>query len=239
MGSTPSLPKAKSTGDEPPAGPHSTLAYIVPFILFVALLAIRRWIPLAPEALAVLRFVLIAAALTVFSRRVIPWRPSFWMTSILLGVAVFLVWIGPDTLWPGYRDFWLFHNSVTGAAASSLDVGLKTNAFFIVMRVLESAILIPILEELFWRGWLMRWLIRPDFQSVPLGQYAPRSFWIVALLFASEHGAYWEVGLIAGIAYNAWVVRTRNLADCILAHGVTNALLAAYVLHFDKWQYWL
>jgi CAAX prenyl protease-like protein len=233
----PTLPKAKSIGSDPSAGVRPTLAYVAPFGLFIALLAIRRWIP--SETFAVLRFVLIAAALAVFSRRVIPWRPSFWMASILLGAAVFLVWIGPDALWPGYRDFWLFHNFITGAAASSLDARLKGNAFFIVIRVIESAILIPILEELFWRGWLMRWLIRPDFQSVPLGQYAPVSFWAVALLFASEHGAYWEVGLIAGIAYNGWIVRTRNLADCILAHGVTNALLAAYVLVYDKWQYWL
>ncbi len=63
-----------------------------------------------------------------------------------------------------------------------------------------------------------------------MGQYTPLSFWAVALLFASEHGPYWEVGLIAGVAYNWWMVRTRNLADCILAHAVTNALLAAYVL---------
>ena len=216
---------------------RQTLAYIAPFGLFVILLAIRRWLP--SEIFPVLRFALIAAALAVFSRDVIPWRPAFRMASILLGAAVFLVWIGPDALWPGYRNFWLFHNPITGAAASSLDVRLKANALFIVIRVLESAILIPVLEELFWRGWLMRWLIQPDFENVPMGRYTPRSFWIVALLFASEHGAYWEVGLIAGIAYNAWVVRTRNLADCMLAHGVTNALLAAYVLLFDKWEFWL
>jgi uncharacterized protein len=233
----PTLPKERSIGSEPAAGVRPTLAYVAPFGLFIALLAIRRWIP--SETFAVLRFVLIAAALAVFSRRVIPWRPSHSMASILLGAAVFLIWIGPDALWPGYRDFWLFHNFITGAAVSSLDARLKGNAFFIVVRVLESAILIPIVEELFWRGWLMRWLIRPDFQNVPLGRYAPLSFWAVALLFASEHGAYWEVGLIAGIAYNGWMVRTRNLADCMLAHGVTNALLAAYVLVFDKWQYWL
>jgi len=230
----PTLPKVKNIGSEPPAI-HA--AYVAPFGLFIATLAVRHWIQ--PETFAVLRFVLIGVALAVFSRRVIPWRPSFWLASVLVGAAVFVVWVGPDTLWPRYRDFWLFHNFITGAAASSLDARLKTNAFFIVIRVAESAVLIPILEELFWRGWLMRWLIQPDFENVPMGRYTPRSFWIVALLFASEHGAYWEVGLIAGIAYNAWVVRTRNLADCMLAHGVTNALLAAYVLLFDKWEFWL
>src|ERR1039458_6009699 len=113
-----------------------------------------------------------------------------------------------------------------------LPVHLKSNPFFITVRVLESAILVPVLEELFWRGWLMRWVIRPDFESVPLGQYTALSFWAVALLFATEHGPYWEVGLIAGVSYNWWLVRTRNLADCMLAHAVTNALLAGYVLVF-------
>ena len=99
--------------------------------------------------------------------------------------------------------------------------------------------LVPILEELFWRGWLLRWLINPDFQKVPIGKYTPLAFWSVALLFASEHGAYWDVGLAAGIIYNGWMIRSRSLADCILAHGVTNALLAAYVLLSGQWQYWL
>jgi hypothetical protein len=111
--------------------------------------------------------------------------------------------------------------------------------FFIAVRVLESAALVPVLEELFWRGWLMRWAIRADFENVPVGQYTALSFWTVAFLFAAEHGPYWEVGLIAGVAYNWWCVRTRNLADCILAHAVTNGLLAGYVLLFDRWQFWL
>jgi CAAX prenyl protease-like protein len=116
---------------------------------------------------------------------------------------------------------------------------LKGDWMFIAIRAMGSALLVPVLEELFWRGWLMRWLIAKDFARIPLGEYVPSAFWIVAALFASEHGTYWEVGLIAGVLYNWWVVRTRNLADCILAHGVTNAVLSAYVLMADQWQYWL
>jgi hypothetical protein len=85
----------------------------------------------------------------------------------------------------------------------------------------------------------MRWLIQKDFLSVPLGSYLPSAFWITAILFASEHGPYWDVGLAAGLLYNWWMVRTRSLADCILAHAVTNACLAAYVVCAGKWQYWL
>ena len=76
--------------------------------------------------------------------------------------------------------------------------------------------LVPVLEELFWRGWLMRWLIRPDFEAVRLGTYTHYSFWVTAALFAAEHGPYWDVGLLAGIIYNWWMVRTGRLADCIV-----------------------
>lgn len=239
MSLKPTSLRAKSTGNETVAGWRDSLPYILPFGVFLALLGLRRTLPVTPEQYAVLRFVLVAGTLALFSRRVVPWPPTFPLRSALLGVAVFAVWIGPDLVWPGYRNFWLFHNAITGSADSALPPHLKADAFFICIRVLESAVLVPILEELFWRGWLMRWLIRTDFESVPLGKYAPLSFWAVALLFASEHGPYWEVGLVAGIAYNWWLIRTRNLADCIFAHGVTNALLAAYVLLFDQWQYWL
>ena len=89
------------------------------------------------------------------------------------------------------------------------------------------------------------WLLSPDafpidkdFERVPLGTYQPFSFWITAVLFASEHGSFWGVGLLAGVAYNWWMLRTRNLADCVLAHAVTNACLAGYVLFWGRWEYW-
>lgn len=155
------------------------------------------------------------------------------------GGGVLAVWIAPDLLWHGYREAWPFHNGLMGVARSTLPASLKSNAFFMVVRVVESTVLVPIIEELFWRGWLMRWVIRPDFEKVPLGKYTAFSFWAVAVLFAAEHGPYWEVGLAAGVAYNWWCVRTHSLADCMLAHAVTNGLLAGYVLLFDQWQYWM
>ena len=84
----------------------------------------------------------------------------------------------------------------------------------------------------------MRWLVKPNFLSIPLGTYASRAFWITAVLFAAEHGAYWDVGLVAGVIYNAWMVKAKRLGDCILAHAVTNGCLSAYVIAYEQWQYW-
>jgi len=99
--------------------------------------------------------------------------------------------------------------------------------------------IVPVIEELFWRAWLMRWLVNSDFRRVPLGAYAPLAFWVTSILFACEHGPYWDVGLAAGLIYNFWMIRTKSVGDCILMHAVTNAALSAYVIAKHQWQYWL
>jgi CAAX protease family protein len=214
---------------------RATLGYVLPFLAYVLMFAI----PMPPEVLHPLRFVIVLAIILIFSRPYLSLKPSHALASIGVGIAVFVIWIAPEVLIPGYRHFWLFENALLGKVTSSLSPELRHNYLFLTIRVLSSMVLVPILEELFWRGWLMRWLINNrDFLKVPLGTYQAAPFWIVAVLFASEHGVYWEVGLVAGIIYNWWIVRTKNLADCIVAHGVTNGVLAAYVLFSGQWQYW-
>jgi CAAX prenyl protease-like protein len=216
----------------------ATIAYVAPFAAFVAVMALEHTVAPQSQLFYPLRLLIVSAVLLLFSRPYITLRTSFPLASIGIGIAVFLIWIGPDRLF-GYRHFWLFDNALTGSASSSISPALKDSALFLTLRAIGSVALVPIIEELFWRGWLMRWVIDNDFLKVPLGKYAPRAFWIVAILFASEHGPYWEVGLAAGIVYNWWLIRTKNLADCILAHAVTNGILAAYVVVSGRWEYWL
>jgi CAAX prenyl protease-like protein len=222
------------------ASKRATLAYIGPFLVFVGFMTVQFAVHLPAHWYYPARFLAVLLTIGLVSRPVLRLclRPGFPLASTGIGIAVFLIWIGPDALW-GYRHHWLFDNFIAGTAASSVDAVLKQNVMFVGLRVAVSVALVPVLEELFWRGWLMRWLISPDFLKVPMGTYARNAFWIVAVLFASEHGPYWEVGLAAGIVYNWWMVRTRNLADCILAHAVTNGLLSVYVLMTGQWQYWL
>ena len=215
-----------------------TVAYIAPFLVYIGLLQLGRTLGIPAPLVYCAELLVVGLVLAVFSRPVISLRPRQPLASVGIGVLVFVVWIAPDLLFH-YRHSWLFDNFLTGSAASSLPPDLRRSPAFVVLRTVTSAGLVPILEELFWRAWLMRWLIRTDFEKVPLGTYAPQAFWVVAVLFAAEHGPYWEVGLAAGIVYNWWMIRTHNLADCILAHAVTNAVLSAYVLIAGQWQYWL
>jgi CAAX prenyl protease-like protein len=230
------LPDRSAAGNR--AGP-AAWRFIAPFAAWLGLIAASQYLGLDPRAAYPARVLAAALLLLAFSRRLIPWRPRRPGFSILVGAAVFVIWILPELLWPAYRQSWLFNNPLAGGALSALPPESRAGPLFLVFRVAGSALVVPVAEELFWRGWLMRWLISREFAAVPLGAYARSAFWISAALFASEHGPYWDVGLAAGVAYNWWVVRTRNLADCILAHAVTNGCLAAYVLLAGAWQYWL
>jgi hypothetical protein len=225
----------------PKAGPasHATWSYVAPFATLLVFLGLAGFVPMGPQLSYPLRTIAVAAVLLLCSRHLVTFRASHLCISLLVGVAVFLIWIGPDLLWSGYRESGLFQNPLTGTARASLPAEFRTSALFLFFRIAGSVVLVPIVEELFWRAWLMRRLISENFAAVPLGTYAAPAFWITALLFASEHGRYWDVGLLAGIAYNGWMVCTRSLADCILAHAVTNACLAAYVLLAGVWDYWL
>ena len=218
----------------------STLAYTLPFGVFIGLLVLNSVLPVPIW----LRFVVPIAAIFAVSRDVLKSdRLRQPIQSILLGLGVFVIWVGPDYLFPNHHHFWLFSNGIVGHPAASTPPANQHDAVFLVWRCLVLVVAVPILEELFWRGWLMRWLISSQraepFTKVELGTYKAQSFWIVAILFATEHGSYWDVGLITGVIYNWWMVRTKSLWSCILMHAVTNAALGWYVIMQNQWQYWL
>lgn len=218
---------------------ESAAPYVAPFAVLIALLAVRDYIPVPRAYSYGLRTAIVAAALVIVSRRVVQLRPVRALESIALGAGVFAVWITPDILAHDWRAHWAFANGLFGRAASSVPPSDRHNAVFLVSRIAGSALLVPIVEELFWRSFLLRWLSRHPFWTAPLNRPTVFAFCMSAVLFASEHGSYWDVGLIAGFVYNYWMVRTGSLADCILAHAVTNACLAAYVLMANRWEFWL
>jgi hypothetical protein len=146
--------------------------------------------------------------------------------------------VAPEALFPAWRSHWLFRNPITGELKTSIPPAELT-PIMLVLRTARAALLVPVIEELFWRGWLPRWLQDTRFDRVPLGRYTPFAFWATALLFGAEHGPYWEVGLLCGVAYNWWMRRTRSLGDLVLAHAVTNAALSAYVILGERWHFWM
>lgn len=209
-----------------------SLPYVAPFAAFIALLAFMPPLGLPPRMELGIR-VLAVATVLFLCRSAIDLSVTRWAGSMGVGVAVFAIWIAPELAFPGYREAFSF-----GQEARGFPEEARSDPLALALRVLRAAVLVPIVEELFWRAWLPRWLLNHDFRAVPMGTYTRFTFLVTAALFAVEHGRYWDVGLAAGLIYNAWMWRTRRLGDCILAHAVTNACLAAYVIAAGEWQYW-
>jgi CAAX prenyl protease-like protein len=222
-----------------PAIRISSFPYVFPFVLFIAFLAVAPYLTGLGEWEYPLRVIILGAVTYITSRHVIEWRVRNWLLTASLGVAVFVLWIAPDMLVPGYRDHWLFQNALTGKLNSTLAAEHRDNWVALSFRIIRAAVLVPIIEELFWRAWLLRWLQAHDFSSVPPGRWTWSAMLITVALFASEHGPYWDVGIMAGFAYNWLYIRTKSLADCIFAHAITNACLGAWVIATARWEYWM
>ncbi len=151
------------------------------------------------------------------------------LPSIITGVAVFILWINmPWTLGS--------HQTPTGYNPTLVS-DIFTRNSLIAMRLLGAVVVVPIMEELFWRSFLLRYIINPDFTKVAIGQLNWSSFLLSAVLFGFEHH-YVVAGIMAGAAYNLLLFRTKSISQCILTHGITNFALAIYVNLTTTWQQW-
>lgn len=218
----------------------SALAWIGPFAVFMVLLIVSPKLPFGQPWESILRVTVLIAALAYFSAPIIrTFRVEHLLGSVALGIGVCAMWVAPDLLVPGWRSHWLFQNSITGTITNSIAPADLADPLVVTLRIVRAALLVPILEELFWRGWLPRWIVNPNWQSVPLGRYTTMAFVASSVLFAMEHGPYWEVGLLCGLIYNWWFWKTKSLGDIVLVHAVTNAALSAFVFATGKYEYWM
>lgn len=148
--------------------------------------------------------------------------------SISAGVVVFYLWIHMD--WPFAMlgkpepfNPYIFQNSIV--------------ILLIVIRLFGASVVVPIMEELFWRSFVIRYIINTRFQAVPVGTFTWLSFLVTVLLFGAEHTLL-LAGVMAGVLYNLVLYRTKSIACCIISHGVTNFLLGIYVIKTGSWHFW-
>jgi len=110
--------------------------------------------------------------------------------------------------------------------------------FWITLRALAAVVTVPIAEELAFRGYLIRRVMSSDFENLPPAAFSWPALIVSSVIFGILHGGRWIAGVAAGLIYGLVYVRKGRIADSILAHAVTNALLAAMVLLGGAWQYW-
>ncbi len=109
----------------------------------------------------------------------------------------------------------------------------------VLLRFLRLVIAVPLAEEIFWRGFLLRYFINENFDRVPFGSFSWFSFAVVTLGFTFAHSQVdWLAAAATGALYNLVAYRTRSLSSCILAHALTNLLLGLWIMHTKQWGFW-
>ncbi|SRR5579862_411217 len=211
-------------------------AYTVPFFVFMALLALGDAIHSgfrhsAPKYWIFPLQTFVCGALLLRFRREYPLaKPRAAGFAALVGIVVLAVWISPQELFGAQRRY------------EGFDPAMVRGIWYLpslFLRFVRLVAVVPLLEEIFWRGFLLRYLIDADFERVPFGALRPIPFALVTLFFALAHlGPDFAPALVTGALYNVVACRTRSLGACVFAHALTNLLLGFYIMTTGQWGFW-
>lgn len=161
-----------------------------------------------------------------------PLNARAWTLGLGAGLAALAVWISPQVCFGATPR--------TGGGFDPTPLADRPGLQTVVLagRFLRLVVVVPLVEEVFWRGFLLRFLVREDFGGARYA-WTPWSFGAVSVGFMLEHGtADWPAALVVGVLYNGVAIRTQSLGACVLAHAVTNAGLGCYVLTTRQWGFW-
>ena len=224
-----------------PPDKRKLLAYALPMLLFIALLGLGDMLknPRATFWLAAPEFwiyplqTFLCALLLIYFRGEYDFqllrRPLF---TVAMALLVFALWVAPQQflhLPPRLDGF----NPDTFATVPTRYWATLT------LRFLRLVIVVPLVEEVFWRGFLLRFLISERFAAVPFGSFSWLSFTVVTLAFGFSHSmADWPAAWLTGALYNVVAYRTKSLSSCVLAHGLTNLVLGLWIVTTKQWGFW-
>ncbi len=207
-------------------------AYILPFAAYISISLVGNVFPNGNLYIYPIKTLIVGLLLFYFRKeyselfkRV---KNKSLVRSIVVGIFAFIIWVALEGLYPqlGYSEF-----------NPTLVESMFFKIILIIFRIVGAVLIVPVFEELFWRSFLVRWIIRSDFKNVKIGDFTPFSFIITSLLFGIEHHR-WLVGILVGILYNWLLFRERKILLCVIAHAITNLLLAIYVLMTMQWSFW-
>ena len=226
-----------------------TLVRVMPFVFFLALTFLqdklgetgRYWLYL-------LKTLAGAGLLWVVRPFILEMRWKWSWEAFAVGVGVFVLWVGLDGFYPNLNQLTAsFGLSKAKSAVESASLVWNPHLqfghhaplawFFIGVRILGSSLVVPPLEEVFFRSFLYRYLANPDFQSVSLGVFRWTPFLLGSLFFGLEHNE-WLAGILCGFAYQGLVCLKGRLGDAMAAHAITNFLLGLWVVWRGAWNFW-
>ena len=209
---------------------NAAAAYLMPFLMILAAGMLARSASAGFEWLYGLRLAAAAVGLWVFRRQYQALEWKFGWMGPAAGVSVFALWIALDAL--------PVHTPDSGMPAALAGAVPAVRVLWIVTRVLAAVVTVPLAEELAFRGFLLRRFVTADFEAVSFRTFTWFALLASSLIFGLMHGERWIAGTAAGLLYAMVALRTGRLAEAVVAHAVTNALLAVCVLAWGKWHLW-
>jgi exosortase E/protease (VPEID-CTERM system) len=209
---------------------NPTAAYLTPFLAVLAAAMMARAASGTFEWLYPLRFFAAAAALWFFWPKYakLDWR--FGWAAPVAGSLAFALWLGLDQLTGAPKD--------NGLASGLAALPASGRFAWIALRTLAAVVTVPIAEELAFRGFLLRRLISADFESVSMRTFTVSSILVSSAAFGILHGDRWLAGALAGMLYAGALLWRGRIGDAVVAHGITNALIAGWVLFGGNWRLW-
>lgn len=208
-------------------------ARVVPFVIFLILTSLQG--KFGPEShfwFYAGKTVLGAIMLWIVWPVISELRWAFSWEAVVAGIAVFVIWVGIDPYYPKWGKTEITWNPFTQfGEGSPLAWGL------IMLRIVGSGLVVPPLEELFYRSAAYRYIVKPDFLNVPLGTFDLRAFLITVAAFGTAHHQ-WLAAILCAIIYQALIFRKKRLGDAMTAHAITNILLGVWIVWKDDWKFW-
>ncbi|MEM6820858.1 MAG: CAAX prenyl protease-related protein [Verrucomicrobiota bacterium] len=152
--------------------------------------------------------------------------------TVLVGMVAACLWIVP------YTYITSVDPDPTAGFNPEIFESKDIQICLIIIRMIGFCIMIPLVEEIFWRGFLQRYLIEEDFETVKLGSYTHLSFFATSLMIVLAHSDQWGVAIIWALLSSSWFIYTRSLGSMILLHAVTNFTLGVYIIVTKSWYFW-
>jgi CAAX prenyl protease-like protein len=229
------LTPADSPSSKP--GISDEVAYVLPMAIFLALTAVAgKWPALYPvfyTAKALLTAIALVWLATHYTR--ISW--TFAWLGLLVGAIGIVQWVGMQALLE--RQFEFFRPKADAFNPWTAFGSHSTAIAFIAIRIASAVLVVPFMEELFWRDFLWRQILAPNnFKLAGIGEAGLAPLLIVSGAFATVHGNWWPTAIVWALMIGGLLIYTRSLGACIVAHATTNLLLAIYVLHYHAWSLW-
>lgn len=225
-----------------------TVACLLPFLTLTAVTLFTRAFTSGFDLLYPVRVVCVAAVLWLL-RDAYRWRECrISPVAVAIGTATFAVWAAltpvGTLLMPGLTfvvpGMGLVPQEIP-QPCPELDPGQLGHpwaALWLGFRVIGSVITVPIAEELFFRGFVIRRCLAEDADSVAEGTFSWFSLVVSSVAFGVLHGDAWLAGIVAGMLFASALFWRRRLDDAVVAHATTNALVSGTVIATGAWSQW-